>query len=148
MALSEAFHSLVGAYGNADRTEDSDPPPLPPAAAAGDPETPGAEPEAFLPREGVEAWLMKINRSLGRGSEFRAAEAIMGPGPGGGLTLEGMRFSRGCLQPLCTTWDATLFFLLGILTVKERLPVRYNHSRFFFWCCYLVGSRKFPVSFS
>ncbi|CAN0395639.1 unnamed protein product [Ectocarpus sp. 12 AP-2014] len=31
---------------------------------------------------------MKINRSLGRGSEFRAAEAIMGPGPGGGLTLE------------------------------------------------------------
>ncbi|CAM9740082.1 unnamed protein product [Ectocarpus fasciculatus] len=87
VALSEAFRSLVGAYGNTARAEDNDPPP-PPAAATGDPVTPGAEAEAFLPREGVEAWLMKINRSLGRGSEFRAAEAIMGPGPGGGLTLE------------------------------------------------------------
>ncbi|CAM9637834.1 unnamed protein product [Ectocarpus sp. 13 AM-2016] len=88
VALSEAFHSLVGAYGNTARAEDDDPPPPWPAAAAGDPATPDVEPEAFLPREGVEAWLMKINRSLGRGSEFRAAEAIMGPGPGGGLTLE------------------------------------------------------------
>ncbi|CAB1098528.1 unnamed protein product [Ectocarpus sp. CCAP 1310/34] len=88
VALSEAFYSLVGACGNTARAEDNDPSPPPPAAAAGDPTTPGAEPEAFLPREGVEAWLMKINRSLGRGSEFRAAEAIMGPGPGGGLTLE------------------------------------------------------------
>ncbi|CAN0297359.1 unnamed protein product [Ectocarpus sp. 12 AP-2014] len=88
VALSEAFHSLVGAYGNTDRAEDNDPPLPQPAAAARDPATPDVEPEAFLPREGVEAWLMKINRSLGRGSEFRAAEAIMGPGPGGGLTLE------------------------------------------------------------
>lgn len=99
MALSEAFHSLVGAYGNTARAEDNDPPPPPPAAAAGDPATPGAEPDAFLPREGVEAWLMKINRSLGRGSEFRAAEAIMGPGPGGGFTLEGTRFAGGVFSP-------------------------------------------------
>lgn len=50
----------------------------------------------FLPRRGVEAWLMRINRALGRGSEFRAAEAFMGPGPGGGLTLEGTE-TRGVL---------------------------------------------------
>lgn len=43
----------------------------------------------FLPRQGVEDWLVKINRKLGRGSEFRSAEAFMGPAPGGGLTLEG-----------------------------------------------------------
>eukprot|EP00904_Undaria_pinnatifida_P007384 jgi/Undpi1/3776/HiC_scaffold_16.g07145.m1 len=42
----------------------------------------------FLPRQGVEDWLVKINRKLGRGSEFRSAEAFMGPAPGGGLTLE------------------------------------------------------------
>lgn len=48
-----------------------------------------AEQTPFLPRAGVDAWLLKINRAVGRGSEFRTAEAIMEPGPGGGLTLEG-----------------------------------------------------------
>lgn len=43
----------------------------------------------MLPREGVQAWLLKINRSLGRGSEFRSAEACMEQGSGDGLTLAG-----------------------------------------------------------
>lgn len=55
----------------------------------------------ILPRAGVEAWVLKINRSLGRGSEFRAAEALLGPGPGGGLTLEGTEVgNRETLQAL------------------------------------------------
>lgn len=53
------------------------------------PSPPLSSSSSFLPRKGVEAWLLKINRTLGRGSEFRAAEVLMGPGPGGGLTLEG-----------------------------------------------------------
>ncbi len=78
VALSEAFNALVGTYGN------------PAGSGAGSGAgAPGATEKAFLPREGVEAWLIKINRSLGRGSEYRAAEAIMEPGPEGGLTLEG-----------------------------------------------------------
>lgn len=74
VALSEAFNALVGTYGN------------PGGSSAG---AAGLKEKAFLPRAGVEAWLIKINRSLGRGSEYRAAEAIMEPGPEGGLTLEG-----------------------------------------------------------
>lgn len=69
MALSEVFQIFVDDFCG--------------TAAPGEP--------PFLPREGVEAWLLKINRALGRGSEFRAAEAIMGTEPGGGLTLEGAR---------------------------------------------------------
>ena len=81
-ALSEAFHSFVARYGSNTANTDGG------EATSGDAQK---EKEAFLPREGVEAWLIKINRALGRGSEFRAAEAIMEPGPGGGLTLEGAR---------------------------------------------------------
>lgn len=43
----------------------------------------------FLPREGVEAWLLKVNKAVGRGTEFRAAEAIMQQAPRDGLTLQG-----------------------------------------------------------
>lgn len=74
VALSEVFQTFVGGCFS-DTASASEPP--------------------FLPREGVEAWLLKINRALGRGSEFRAAEAIMGPGPGGGLTLEGAHITEG-----------------------------------------------------
>lgn len=70
MALSEVFRSFVENSGDTNTTD-------------------VAEDVQFLPREGVEAWLLKINRAIGRGSEFRAAEAFMGPGPGDGLTLEG-----------------------------------------------------------
>lgn len=90
VALSEAFHSFVGRYGSNTDNEEAG------KATSGDTQN------AFLPREGVEAWLMQINRALGRGSEFRAAEAIMEPGPMGGLTLEGADgrsavHTRGCL---------------------------------------------------
>lgn len=79
VALSEAFYSFVARYGTNTANSDAG------ETASGDTQ----KEKAFLPREGVEAWLVKINRALGRGSEFRAAEAIMEPGPEGGLTLEG-----------------------------------------------------------
>lgn len=89
VALSEAFHSLVARYGSSTASTDAG------EATSGDPR----KEKAFLPREGVEAWLIKINRALGRGSEFRAAEAIMEPGPEGGLTLEGTdSVVVGCAQ--------------------------------------------------
>lgn len=85
MALSEAFYSLVASYGNNAANANAE------EAISTSTLTSANMREArdFLPREGVEAWLLKINRALGRGSEFRAAEAIMEPGPEGGLTLEG-----------------------------------------------------------
>eukprot|EP00903_Cladosiphon_okamuranus_P013552 g12623.t1 len=77
-ALSKAFYSFVARYGTNTANTDTE------EATSGDRQ----KEKTFLPREGVEAWLVKINRALGRGSEFRAAEAIMEPGPEGGLTLE------------------------------------------------------------
>lgn len=81
VALSEAFHSLVRRYGDTAASAGT--------GSDGSDDAPALVENAFLPREGVEAWLVTINRAPGRGSEFRAAEAIMGPVPGGGLTLEG-----------------------------------------------------------
>ncbi|CAM9882516.1 unnamed protein product, partial [Hapterophycus canaliculatus] len=95
VALSEVFNALVAVHGKnhvAGNDEDGGASAATATAAAaaadGKKSSGDAEKTPFLPREGVEAWLMKINRAVGRGSEFRAAEAIMGPGPGGGLTLE------------------------------------------------------------
>ncbi|CAN0318508.1 unnamed protein product, partial [Laminaria digitata] len=93
VALSQVFHSFVAKHpiiGGINSSSNSDG-----GTAIGDTgdvaDTGAAVAPAgapFLPRQGVEEWLVGINRKLGRGSEFRAAEAFMGPAPGGGLTLE------------------------------------------------------------
>ncbi|CAM9774404.1 unnamed protein product, partial [Sphacelaria rigidula] len=91
VALSEVFHqflpnsTLPPALGASERSTDSAES-KPTASAATTMKLSSSA--TLLPREGVQAWLLKINRSLGRGSEFRAAEACMEQGSREGLSLE------------------------------------------------------------